>query len=52
VGSYAWGGFYNTGFWVDPEKKLVGVLMTQLVPSDDRSTLYADFMKLVYAATK
>jgi CubicO group peptidase (beta-lactamase class C family) len=34
VGSYAWGGFYNTGFWVDPEKKLVGVLMTQLFPSE------------------
>ena len=52
VGSYAWGGFYSTGFWVDPEKKLVGVLMTQLVPSSDPPTLYQDFMKLAYAATK
>ncbi len=52
VCSYTWGGFYGTSFWVDPEKKLVGVLMTQLVPSSDPPTLYADFMKLAYAATK
>jgi hypothetical protein len=51
VGSYYWGGFYNTGFWVDPEKKLVGVLMTQLVPSD-HLTLQEDFRKLAYAATQ
>ena len=30
VGSYYWGGFYHTGFWVDPEKKLVGVLIGDL----------------------
>ena len=49
VGSYSWGGFYNTGFWVDPEKKLVGVLMTQLFPSDQPGLL-GDFEKLAYAA--
>jgi CubicO group peptidase (beta-lactamase class C family) len=51
VGSYAWGGFYNTGFWVDPEKKLVGVLMTQIFPSDQPGLL-GDFEKLAYAATQ
>jgi CubicO group peptidase (beta-lactamase class C family) len=49
VGSYYWGGFYNTGFWVDPEKKLVGVLMTQIFPSDQPG-LFGDFEKLAYAA--
>jgi CubicO group peptidase (beta-lactamase class C family) len=49
VGTYAWGGFYNTGFWVDPQKKLVGVLMTQIFPAD-HLTLYRDFNKLAYAA--
>jgi CubicO group peptidase (beta-lactamase class C family) len=49
VGSYYWGGFYNTGFWVDPEKKLVGVLMTQIFPSDQPGLL-GDFEKLAYAA--
>ena len=51
VGSYGWGGFYSTMFWVDPEKKLVGVLMTQLFPGD-HLTLHEDFKKLAYAATQ
>jgi CubicO group peptidase (beta-lactamase class C family) len=51
VGSYSWGGFYGTMFWVDPEKKLVGVLMTQLV-SANQLTLFEDFKKLAYAATQ
>jgi CubicO group peptidase (beta-lactamase class C family) len=50
AGSYGWGGFYGTGFWVDPEKKLVGVFMTQL--RSDQPTLYEGFMKLAYAATQ
>ena len=49
VGSYYWGGFYHTGFWVDPEKKLVGVIMTQVFPSEQPG-LYGDFMKLASAA--
>ncbi len=51
AGSYYWGGFYNTGFWVDPKKKLVGVLMTQIFPSDQPGLL-GDFEKLAYAATQ
>lgn len=34
AGSFTWGGFYNTLFWVDPEQKLVAVMMTQLFPWD------------------
>lgn len=49
AGSYYWGGFYSTSFWVDPENKLVGVCMTQLFPSD-HLTLHEDFKKLAYAA--
>jgi len=48
IGSYSWGGIYHTFFWVDPEKELVAVLMTQLFPWGD-STLWADFQKAVYA---
>jgi CubicO group peptidase (beta-lactamase class C family) len=48
AGSYGWCGFYSTGFWVDPEKKLVGVFMTQLSPSDH--PLFGDFEKLAHAA--
>ncbi len=32
-GEYAWGGAASTMFWVDPREELVGVLLTQLLPS-------------------
>ncbi len=51
LGSYAWGGFYGTSFWVDPEKKLIGVLMTQLVHAENMA-LHQEFQKLAYAATQ
>ena len=33
VGEFGWGGAASTMFWVDPREELVGLLMTQLVPS-------------------
>jgi CubicO group peptidase (beta-lactamase class C family) len=30
--SYYWGGFFSTIFWVDPQEKLVGILLTQTRP--------------------
>jgi CubicO group peptidase (beta-lactamase class C family) len=33
VGEYAWGGAASTMFWVDPREELVGMLLTQLIPS-------------------
>jgi CubicO group peptidase (beta-lactamase class C family) len=32
-GEYAWGGAASTMFWVDPREELVGMLLTQLLPS-------------------
>ena len=32
AGSFSWAGFYNTLFWVDPQKKLVAVVLTQIHP--------------------
>ena len=29
AGSYSWAGFFNTFFWVDPQKKLAAVLLMQ-----------------------
>ena len=29
AGSYGWGGIYGTQFWVDPQNRVVGVVMTQ-----------------------
>ena len=49
VGSYSWGGIFNTYFWVDPQEELVGVLMTQVFPNDHLTTR-GGFRKLAYAA--
>src|SRR5262249_45139955 len=46
-GSYSWGGIFNTFFWVDPHKELIGLLLTQLYPND-HLTLRKDFQELVY----
>ena len=32
-GEFAWGGAASTMFWVDPAEELIGLLMTQLIPS-------------------
>ena len=29
AGSYGWGGFYGTQFWVDPTNHVIGLVMTQ-----------------------
>ncbi len=34
VGSYSWGGAASTFFWVDPAEELIGIFMTQFMPSD------------------
>lgn len=48
-GTYGWGGAASTIFWVDPAEELVGIFLTQLVPSrtfDFRGQLQA----IVYGA--
>jgi len=32
-GSYWWGGYFSTSFWIDPTEDLVAVFMTQMFPS-------------------
>ena len=46
VGSYSWGGVFNTYFWVDPKKELIGVLMTQMLFGDP--SLRSEFKKRAY----
>ncbi len=43
-GTYEWGGFFNTKFFIDPEEELVFVGMTQIVPFRRR-----DFWDKMYA---
>ena len=32
-GEYYWGGVFSTYFWIDPAERLIGIFMTQLLPS-------------------
>jgi len=48
----AWAGIYNTFFWVDREKDVAAVLMTQMLPGMDPSALQLmqEFDAAVYAS--
>lgn len=48
-GTFSWGGFYNTYFWVEPKRKLTAVVLTQLYPSDHLN-LPKEFRVRVHAA--
>ena len=47
TGSYSWGGAAGTIFWIDPEKELIGLLMTQI---SDVSSSHDQFKGLTYQA--
>jgi CubicO group peptidase (beta-lactamase class C family) len=47
VGTFGWGGFWYTTFFIDPEEELIGVCMAQLYPSGG-ATLNSRFPTLVY----
>lgn len=49
VGEYGWGGYAETYFWVDPREELIGILMTQYLPSLTYP-IRMDFRTLVYQA--
>ncbi len=34
-GQIYWGGYFKTHFFIDPEEELIGIIMTQKVPSND-----------------
>jgi methyl acetate hydrolase len=52
AGSLTWAGLGNTYFWIDPAKRIAGVIMMQLVPFADAKALdlYDKFEKAIYAA--
>ena len=47
--AYSWGGAASTYFWIDPMQDLIGILMTQVMPSD-RFPIRPQFQQLAYAA--
>jgi CubicO group peptidase (beta-lactamase class C family) len=49
VGTFRWGGYYCTTFWVDPVEDIIGILMTQVAPNGHLN-VRSDFESVVYAA--
>jgi methyl acetate hydrolase len=50
AGSLAWAGLANTYFWVDPTRRIAGVILMQLLPfADPRALgLFSHFERAVY----
>jgi CubicO group peptidase (beta-lactamase class C family) len=48
----SWGGIYNTYYWLDPSKRVTGLIMTQILPFADQRALklYGQFESAVYEA--
>jgi methyl acetate hydrolase len=54
AGTVSWGGIFNTYYWLDPAKRVTGLIMTQILPfADHRAVkLYGQFERGVYDALK
>jgi CubicO group peptidase (beta-lactamase class C family) len=52
AGTVSWGGLFNTYYWIDPSKRVTGVILTQILPfADPRALeLYGQFERGVYDA--
>jgi CubicO group peptidase (beta-lactamase class C family) len=52
AGSLTWAGLFNTYYWIDPQKRVTGVILTQILPfADPRAVkLYGEFERSVYGA--
>ena len=50
-GSLTWAGLGNTYFWIDPTKRLTGLILTQILPFADARvlSLFEQFEKAMYA---
>ncbi len=50
AGTLTWAGSSNTHYWIDPARRVIGLLMTQILPFGDPLTmrLYGRFERAVY----
>jgi CubicO group peptidase (beta-lactamase class C family) len=51
AGSLAWAGLANTYYWIDPTRRVAGVILTQILPFADPTVLhlFEDFERAIYA---
>jgi len=52
--SLTWAGLFNTHYWIDPTRRVIGVLMTQILPFGDAPAmrLFGGFERAVYDSLK
>jgi CubicO group peptidase (beta-lactamase class C family) len=50
AGSLTWAGIFNTHYWIDPAKRLTGLIMTQTLPFGDPLSMkvYGQFERGIY----
>jgi methyl acetate hydrolase len=51
AGTVSWAGIFNSYFWLDPERRVAGVILTQMLPFADPAMLrlLGEFERGVYA---
>ncbi len=49
IGSFSWGGAFNTHYWADPKEKLIGMIFTNLY-STPHWNIGEKYKVLVYQA--
>jgi CubicO group peptidase (beta-lactamase class C family) len=47
-GNYRWGGIFGTDFWVDPQEELFGIILTQVLPFQDKDHFFARIQNTIY----
>jgi CubicO group peptidase (beta-lactamase class C family) len=54
AGTMTWAGLFNSYYWIDPQKHVTGVILTQILPFADQCAvrLYGEFERGVYGALK
>jgi CubicO group peptidase (beta-lactamase class C family) len=52
AGGLAWAGLANTYYWIEPSKRVAGVILTQILPFADAQvlSLFEDFERGIYAS--
>jgi CubicO group peptidase (beta-lactamase class C family) len=50
AGTVSWAGLYNTYYWLDPGRRVTGVILTQILPFADTRVLevYGGFERAIY----
>ena len=51
AGTVSWAGIFNSYYWLDPARRVAGVILTQILPFADPAMLrlYGEFERGVYA---